>query len=460
MSIFRRKCYARVGLIGATTCCQDVNRPPVQWPGLPLRSAGMVMLLLVSTAAVSAQDAPDCAQRFLAELGWRFVATDAATVSIHAGSPCDRADLSDAQAAGDLVVRLPRRLDLAARARLSESLLHHPATACAYGFALGAATQRAVDRLAGNPGYRFSFVQFGWIGFGPTGSARDGWESIATFGRGYRPRGSNSRAIETFYTGKVRSECGVGRQIAQYATQYELYGREGFDAAFDADEIVIGTFNKLHPTRSILLGSSAGRFTRDGRAVAAAKAGRQAFMGLPGYIEHVFDRSKLDDVNNQAQNFVVYDVGAAAAAELRRRGGFAYYTGRNRSIWSLARSLTGRKRGRYYERLLIDRDPALRARLSAAELATVELIDAELADPFYRDFKIYVHDRGVKSVGWHIVHLLDRNPRTPYRIEMALHNLHTTLYDRYVVHRLEACRRRARIAVNPWVEGSGWMSQR
>jgi hypothetical protein len=52
-----------------------------------------------------------------------------------------------------------------------------------------------------------------------------------------------------------------------------------------------------------------------------------------------------------------------------------------------------------------------------------------------------VHDHGVQAVGFHIARELDRNPRTPFRIALALHNLHTTLYDRYVAHRLDSCRR-------------------
>jgi hypothetical protein len=399
------------------------------------------MLLLASTSAIGAQATPDCQRSFLEDLGWRFVATDAATVGIEPGAPCDRADLAEARAAGDLVVRVPSRLDAAASARLYESLLHHPATLCAYDFALGAATRRAVDRLVANPGFRFTGLQLGWIGFGASGSARDGWEPIASFGRGFRPRGANSQAIEGFYTGHVRGECGLGRLIAQYGSQKELYGSAGFDAAFDADEIVIGTFTRLHTTRSILLGSSAGTFTHDGRAIAASKQGRQAFMGLPGFIEHVFARSKLDDINNQAENFVVYDVGADAAEALRRHGGFEYYNDRNLAIWSLARSLPGHKGSRYFERLLIEHDPALRSGLSPQARATVERLDAELADPFYREFTIYVHPKGVKPVGYHIARLLDRNPRTPFRIELALHNLHTTLYERYLAYRLEDCGR-------------------
>ena len=64
-----------------------------------------------------------------------------------------------------------------------------------------------------------------------------------------------------------------------------------------------------------------------------------------------------------------------------------------------------------------------------------------LADPFYRDFHIYVHKQGVKPVGFRIARLLDRNPRTPFRIELALHNLHTTLYERYLAHRVGECAR-------------------
>src|SRR5688572_18334321 len=97
-----------------------------------LHSAGAAMLLLVSTTAVAGQNARNCAEYFLQELGWRFIAVDAASIDIQPGTPCERADLLEAQAASDLVVRVPHRLDSEARARLSESLLHHPATRCAY----------------------------------------------------------------------------------------------------------------------------------------------------------------------------------------------------------------------------------------------------------------------------------------------------------------------------------------
>lgn len=395
---------------------------------------------MAATTAVGAPSpAGDCSRTLLEDFGWRFITTNENAVRIEPGSPCVRDTLTSAQAAGDLRVFVPADLDASARERLHARLLAHPATTCAFGFRLGDATRRAVDKLVANDGFRFSALQVGWIGFGPTGARRDGWTPVASFGRGYQPSDGNWHAIEAFYTGQVRGECGLGRQVAQYATQAELYGREGFDAEFDADEIVIGTFKRLRTTRSILLGSSAGEFVRDGVAESASRDGRQAFMGLPGFIYHVFDRSKLDDLNNQAENFVVYDVSAPAAAALRTHRGFEHYNERNREIWSLARTMEARRVRRFFERLLYERDPQLREALSPADRDVLTRLDAELADPFYRGFEVYVHRQGVKPVGFHIARLLDRNPRTPFRIELALHNVHTTLYERYVQHRLRAC---------------------
>ncbi|KAG1356753.1 hypothetical protein G6F61_014600 [Rhizopus arrhizus] len=49
--------------------------------------------------------------------------------------------------------------------------------------------------------------------------------------------------------------------------------------------------------------------------------GRQAFVGVPGFIEHVYDKGTLDDLSNQAENFVVVEVGEGAAQALALHGG-------------------------------------------------------------------------------------------------------------------------------------------
>lgn len=380
-----------------------------------------------------------CQQALLERLGWQFEEAAALpAVQVHGGAVCDRADLGQAQAAGDLRVRLPAQLPAGQRRVLLQELLQHPATLCAYGFRLGDAARRAAQALQDNAGYRFSALQLGWIGFGAQGAQAQGWRRTRSFGRSFQPEGSNSRALDAFYQGRVRSECGVGRQVAQLATQRELHGDTSFDASFSAGELSIGTFLTLHDTDSILLGHHAGELFADGKAVRTSAMGRQAFMGVPGYIVHAFDRQALDDLNNQAENFVIVDVGAQAAHALRDHAGLAFYDQRNRELWDLSRQIP-RRGVAFFQRLLVEREPALRAALDPAQAAVLARMEAVLDDPFYQQFLIYSHPRGIKPIGEHIARLLDRNPRTPYEIELTQHNLHTTLYQRWQQAQLRHC---------------------
>jgi hypothetical protein len=394
--------------------------------------------LLGLTPAGSAWSAASCAQGVLEDLGWRIDAADIDAPTVYGGPVCERADLRQAQAAGDLRVQLPRQWSADQRQAWLPQLFDEPATVCAYAFKLGAATRRATTALQDNDGFRFSALQLGWIGFGAGGAQAKGWERFRSFGRGYQPAEANSAALQTFYDGRVRAECGVGRQVAQLATQRELYGDDAFDREFSADELSIGTFLTLHETDSILLGRHAGEFLADGKAKKTALRGRQAFVGTPGFIEHVFERKYLDDINNQAENFVVVDVSDAAARALRRREGFAYYDQINRRIWSLAQRMPG-PGPRRFERLLIERDPIWRREVPAEQQPLLKELDTLLDDPFYQGFLIYVHPRGIRPIGYHIARLLDRNPRTPFAIELGLHNLHTTLYRRWIDAQLRQC---------------------
>ncbi|PZT01511.1 hypothetical protein A7X87_16195 [Stenotrophomonas maltophilia] len=398
----------------------------------------MIAALLLAPAWVVAAPSPDCTQGLLQRLGWRFEEASLTAPQVRGGPVCTRASLADSQAAGDLQVRWPAALPAAARQALLQQLLDDPATVCAYAFELGAATRRATSALQGNPTFRFSGPQLGWIGFGLQGAPAQGWQRTRSFGRGFVPRAGNSHALQAFYSGAVRAECGVGRQVAQLATQRELYGDAAFDTGFAAEELSIGTFLALHDTDSILLGAHAGDFFADGKAVRTSAMGRQAFVGVPGFIEHVYDKGTLDDLSNQAENFVVVEVGEGAAQALALHAGLAWYDQRNAELWKLAQDIP-RIGQRYFERLLFERDPQLRARLAPRYHAALVRMDQLLDDPFYQQFVIYVHPRGIRPIGYHIVRLLDRNPRTPFSIDLAVHNLHTTLYRRWREAQLRHC---------------------
>jgi len=403
-----------------------------------VRGRWLIAALLLAPAWVVASPSPDCTQGLLQRLGWRFEEASLTAPQVRGGPVCTRASLADSQAAGDLQVRWPAALPAAARQALLQQLLDDPATICAYAFELGAATRRATSALQGNPTFRFSGPQLGWIGFGLQGAPAQGWQRTRSFGRGFVPRAGNSHALQAFYSGAVRAECGVGRQVAQLATQRELYGDAAFDTGFAAEELSIGTFLALHDTDSILLGAHAGDLFADGKAVRTSAMGRQAFVGVPGFIEHVYDKGTLDDLSNQAENFVVVEVGEGAAQALALHAGLAWYDQRNAELWKLAQDIP-RIGQRYFERLLFERDPQLRARLAPRYHAALVRMDQLLDDPFYQQFVIYVHPRGIRPIGYHIVRLLDRNPRTPFSIDLAVHNLHTTLYRRWREAQLRHC---------------------
>ncbi len=403
-----------------------------------MRGRWLIAALLLAPAWVVAAPSPDCTQGLLQRLGWRFEDAELRAPQVHKGPVCTRSSLAAAQAAGDLRVRWPADLPAGERQALLQQLLEDPATVCAYAFELGAATRRATSALQGNATFRFSGPQLGWIGFGLRGAPAQGWQRTRSFGRGFVPSAGNSHALQAFYSGAVRADCGVGRQVAQLATQRELYGDAAFDTEFAADELSIGTFLALHATDSILLGAHAGEFFADGKAVRTSAMGRQAFVGVPGFIEHVYDNGTLDDLSNQAENFVVVTVGEGAAQALAQHGGLAWYDQRNAELWKLAQDIP-RIGQRYFERLLFERDPQLRARLAPRYHDTLARMDQLLDDPFYQQFVIYVHPRGIRPIGYHVARLLDRNPRTPFSIDLAVHNLHTTLYRRWREAQLRHC---------------------
>jgi hypothetical protein len=378
-----------------------------------------------------------CSVRALEALGWRLqTAAPGGDWQLHGGTPCRRASLAEAQAQGDLRATLPA--DPGAARDAVERLLQHPASHCAFSFRLGDATRRAVDRLVANRGFRFSALQTGWIGFGAGGARRDGWRAVRSFGRGFVPASTPSTAIAGFYQGTVRAECGVGRQIAQYAALHELFGPQGMDAAFEPEEIVLGTFATLEDSRSVLLGRGAGTLARDGRGAAAAALGRQAFAGRPGFVFHVLGRETLDDVNNQAENFVVYDVSPDAAAALEAAGGFEPFNRQARELWELSRPL-GLTAQRVHERLLFHDEPVLWDAIDPRKHATLRRMRAILDQPFFRGFRVYVHPKGVKPLAYHFARLLDRNPRTPFRVELGNHNLHGEIYRRWLAQHLAGC---------------------
>ena len=162
-------------------------------------------------------------------------------------------------------------------------------------------------------------------------------------------------------------------------------------------------------------------------------------MGQPGFVTHRYARELLDDINNQAQNFVVYDVDAAAAASLRAHGGLDHFNQVSEAVWKLSRQVSRGHINKPFQRLLLEDDPRAWRQLEEADVAIVRQMRTLLDDPYFHGFRIYVHHRDAKPVRYHLVRMLDVNPRTPFEVQLSLSNLHTTLMQRYFAHRLRRC---------------------
>ncbi|UOO88514.1 hypothetical protein LVJ82_13710 [Vitreoscilla massiliensis] len=376
-----------------------------------------------------------CELTVLQQLGWQ---TSAATVStddrgsdVNSVAVCQAQSLEAAQAQRLLKLQVGHAHDL-------QAALYGQSSRCAFQMQVRRAVFEATRKLSANRGFRFTWVQSGWLSFSG-GSEAQGWRATKSFGRRYEPLWRNSLAFDAFVHGRLRTECGTGRQIAQLSMLRELFGDEGFDRMFSASELSIGTFVSLHDSDSILLGRHKGEQFADGNGRKTAAMGKQAWLGAPGFIEHVKPKSFVDDISNQAENFIIVDVGDAAQQQLQAAQGFERINADNERIWLWSQQLT-MVGERYFERLLYEKDARLWQALPAKQYRIAKHMQDTLAQPQYRQFQVYVHPMGTKPLAYHIARLLDRNPRTPYKIELALHNLPTEIYPRWVQFQLQQCR--------------------
>ena len=92
-----------------------------------------------------------CQLAFLDELGWQVAPAAIESMERNGGSPCERANLEDAHAAGDLRLRVPldtdRWLAQSSSAAELDAAISDQASVCAFAMRIGDATRRAADKL-------------------------------------------------------------------------------------------------------------------------------------------------------------------------------------------------------------------------------------------------------------------------------------------------------------------------
>ena len=325
---------------------------------------------------------------FLEHLGWRLV-WDSSTreVKVHGGTPNQRADLTAAHEAGDLRILVPPgvtpgtvRAFGSRLPALSDSL----PSRYAYQHRIRVAVRRATAKLQANTeaeNYVFPQLLVMNSPFWRVNLPEPEWEKIDKV---WYARSSVSRAIEAMYTREAEAECFTGQLIAQWATQYELYGSKGFEAAFRPHDIRIGKPEKVNDGP---FGSTSGKPIRwRGFAMFIAKEeleldsgtllaahGPVAFCGLVGILLDA-DAQVGTGAN---ENYTLVSVSPQATASLLANGGFAYINKRTKQALALL-------------------DSQKHMLHTAARLEAVEKqIEAILAEPVFTEIRVYIHPYGV-----------------------------------------------------------------
>lgn len=385
-------------------------------PGPPAPAPAPSPTPVGGAAPIDATWAPEDRARlaFLEHLGWRVVRdAGAADVVETAGRPGFRATLAEAQAAGDLVLRVPAGPAGAERLRVRLAALGDGIPSrLAWQFRMSDAVARATGKLvAANKAGRFKFPPLlfwksPWFQFHPP---RPEWGER---GKMYVVQSKPSAAIEALYRRGALAECYTAQWVASYAAQYEVNGPAAFDEAYRPDEIVIGRPSDIRPTpigqtmrgeatypyRALLIPPE--RVGEDpGRVL--AQHGPLALAGLTGIVRA---QDETDDAN---QNLITISI-SPRACEALARGGIAAVTELGKRASLVHRGLGGPFAGgsaaAEYERLL--------------------------ADPLVAEWKIYVQPFGAVSVADMFRREIEGNEKPVY-VLLYVHGREDEFFRRY-----------------------------
>jgi hypothetical protein len=424
-----------IGLVGSVSAAAEPPRPAS-------RASPAVMRARLQRSLAPEQA---CDLAYLEHLGWRVVAGAPGTgVTTHGGYATRHRTIQEAQQAGLLQIRVAPD---ATPAQLREggtsfrALGDGLASRLAFKHKLWRATYQATKKLDANTkrgNYRFPQVlmfESLWFKMVPPQPEwqRGKWHSVAKA----RP----SVAVSTFYTRPAVMECYTGQWVAMYATQYELFGPQAFDAAFKPEELVLGRPRHMVDTplgrylkeensgiwRAVVLGPE--HYGQD-PGVALASLGPVAWSGASGVLENVEPDLATND------NFIVVTVSPRVNEFLLNNGGLRYIVKKTEQIWAIHERY---KRG------------AIRG---SSGLAAQERIEKILDHPVFQEMIIYIHPDGVVPLKVGFTQRIGRTHR-PLKMRIYRNGVANAFYERYRSHFLRCCRSGVAAAQPPFANPTG-----
>ncbi len=288
----------------------------------------------------------------------------------------------------------------------------------------------------------------------------------------YMPeQGHVSQAIEELQYEPVLADCNMAVDIAEYLAIDRVFGSQTAAAFGDypwrpnSESPVLNARFYIGPdeykSTSVLMGKYTaetfegpdGQIMYDWSGLARASLGPQALIGSMGEIEHVNGPKFLDDLNNQAENFIIDNIGDNAVRALQSMGGIKGFDANLIKIWQLAEQIQSEigPAGRAYLRGLVkvNGNPFPTSGMPLALRITSGLsgdlaknyveLSKLLRDPFLQETRLYVHPLGVNSIAYYLARLAVQNPRTPYKIRFTYDTIHGEIFNRWIITQLNRC---------------------
>jgi len=388
-----------------------------------------------------------CMVKVLKNMGWSFN-TESAENSFSAPKECVADSLTKLQPELQINMNPSSNDERALRFNLEMAYMSS-GTNCAFQTRLAEAALTATKKLKRNKLY--IFTPFWTKDDIRLGTLKKEWQQTACYENSVRcfvpTKEKKSKAIEALYGSVFSSDCGVGLELAEYATIKELFGAKAFDTHFTNPEIFVGDIVGLPTSSSFTRGAKADRIL-PANGLSYAKSGYRNFIGVSGYVGSVFNSTFLDDQSNQNENFMIVNISKAASDQFLKNGGLSYYEEYMHKAWELSQKISK-------EELRVIENLAFGDRLEKATDITVQMnLPPEsgigvgpttiefltmLQDPFLNETQIYVHPFGPRNIAWHIARLAQLNPRTPYMLRFYPDVMHRGVLNRWVKSQLDDC---------------------
>ncbi|MBC7690184.1 MAG: hypothetical protein H7222_00300 [Methylotenera sp.] len=383
-----------------------------------------------------------CSIDYLKSLGWTIVPSVSGKLEINGGEPCQVDSIEDAKNAGALTLGLPTDVSsselLQVLSQLPE-IVKSRASRCAYKQKVSLAAKAALEKIQNNPNFVFTkkFLPLGFVDLGLFGGKRMGWQQMAAGKTLYQPRKSNSDSIESFYTKKAHLECAAGLQLAEYAIQYELYGRKDFDQAFTHAELSLGAWDIVNESDSATHGTHTGKTIEDPEAVESAKMGGKALVGRTGYLGNLYGEKFLDAPDDRGENLMIVSVDHEASESIVKAGGLAKFNAELLQVWKLNTQIKKDQDWLDKKNRKGGEASAAQARIEATA-AQVESIYA--SDALFTQLQTYTHPfKEFKTFKEQSERLFSLNPRTPYSLLLYEDVVNEGLFERHANYMISQC---------------------